>query len=315
MPYDLIPFVEPTHQVSPAQVAWELYQQAKRIYPYASRAVNYLRDAYRASAARANTSAIPGPMAMVQHRHFDAGRRSAVVRPYAGSVRFQQAGRQVQYLKNLLPSGATRGFLRSGGAYRYAVGLSQLKWLDTFSTDWAPVSKTTLNKENICVVPQNTSPNGRIGNRICVKKIELNIEMNLPASTAVTNSTDSVYFFVIQDMQTNAGSFAATDVLTAAAEAPRQMRNLENTMRFKMLWQKRLTMSSVYAGVAATDSSGWKQIQIRAHIKCNVVMEYSSTTGAIGEQKSNSLWICAGTTEAFMNVHSNVRIRYQDLNR
>lgn len=294
--------------VSAATNYWDLlkdtYYQAKAVYPYAKQAYNYLKPAKGSGAEM-----------MQRHTAFKhVGRRDL---PYR---RFRvNRGAMGRYgLNPSIPRGPNVGFLRSGGLYRYAVGLSQLKWLNTFDIDFTPVPNANFAKENIVKIPQDTTPNGRIGNRVCIKKIEIRGKVDLPGSTVITAQTDDIWVFVLQDMQTNGAGLASTDFLEQVAGAPvatLAFRNLEQTMRFKVLWQKRIHIFNDYNGGPAVDSSGDQSKNYHAHVKCNVVIDYNGVLGLTTEMRSNSLWICAGSTHNKIGSKIQVRVRYEDLNR
>lgn len=136
-------------------------------------------------------------------------------------------------------------------------------------------------------------------------------------SANINNTTDNIWVWVMQDMQTNAAQYTATDVLALLGvnDTVKLFRNLENTMRFKFLWQKRYHFNSNYSGLDLTDTAGEQRVIIRGHISTDIIVDFAGTAGLTTEQRSNSIWLCAGSSNAKCVCTTSARIRYEDLNR
>ncbi len=204
-----------------------------------------------------------------------------------------------------------RGYLRRGGFYgRFANG-GEMKFFDTDVTDASITLAQTIN--NLTIIPQNNTESGRVGRKIVIKKIHGKGFLILNAATVAANTSVTVKFMLVQDMQTNGAVYTGTDLLeTDNIEA---FRNLANSTRFKVLWSKTVNMAA--DGAAASGAAfvfGQHERWIVMNKSCYIPMEYdnSVTTGAIASVRSNNIYWVTQSSSQVAKFTGTVRLRYSD---
>ncbi len=188
----------------------------------------------------------------------------------------------------------------------------EVKFLDTTISDGTLAS--TMVHFNICVVPQGTDEQQRVGRKILVRKVHFKGVLTLINSTDITNTSNVVKVMVVQDKQTNGAQFAAAQLLETDVIA--SFNNLTNRSRFRVLRTEYFTFSqpggvATGAAFALGEVSRWVNI----NVDCKVPIEYddSASTGAITTVRSSSLWVLFQTsTSETMAVSGQARIRYLD---
>lgn len=205
-----------------------------------------------------------------------------------------------------------RGYVRSTGAYgRYGRG-GELKFFDTAISDnidltgHVPATGGQLN-----LVPQGTQESQRIGRKIIIRSLRLRFVSRI-TSAALVGGAGTVTIFVVQDKQTNGAAASVTSVLTGT-NTTTDMPNLNEVNRFNILKKFTFTLNST-AGIAGAYQLGQKSFDF--YKKCNIPIEFDSTTGAITEIRSNNLFLLVGVQEAaaddLINIVGTARIRYTD---
>ncbi len=118
---------------------------------------------------------------------------------------------------------------------------------------------------------------------------------------------------VYLDKQTNAAAAALLTLLTTITVD--SYRNLANTGRFQILFDKTFMLNIMSQNAATTAMTVFRQFNLNK--KCAIPIEYdaSATTGAIGTQRSNNIgiWYVVDTsTGDTFDVIGNCRLRYSD---
>ncbi len=188
----------------------------------------------------------------------------------------------------------------------------EVKFLDTAISDGTLAS--TMVHFNICVVPQGTDEQQRVGRKILVRKIHFKGVLTLVNSTAITNTSNVCKVMVVQDKQTNGAQLATAQLLETDVIA--SFNNLTNRSRFRVLRTEYYTFSqpggvATAAAFALGEVSHWVDI----NLDCKIPIEYddSATTGAITTVRSSSLWVIFQTsTSETVSVGGQARIRYLD---
>ncbi len=203
---------------------------------------------------------------------------------------------------------------RVGGFYgRYAGRGAELKFLDTTVND-AIVAATGGITDTVLVIPQGVTESERVGRKCMLRQIHWRYQVSLAERDAVADPVagDSLRIILYQDKQCNGATAAIGDVLATASV--RSFRDLANTGRFNILMDKihninYMTLASDGAGVV----SQAEHVQNYTYTKlCNLPIEYSSTTGAIGEIKSNNIGILLISSSGVVRFDSTLRIRFSD---
>lgn len=204
------------------------------------------------------------------------------------------------------------GYNRTGGYYgRFQPGGNELKFHDVVFSggidatgEIAPGggTSTALN-----LISQGTTESQRIGRKCVIKRIDFKGDLTL--ATAIGSATYNIS--LILDTQANGAYPNYTDVFET--DSPRSFLNLANSQRFKIMkrWYGVINQT-------AGDGSGAYGSQrkvMKFNKACNIPIEFSSTTGAITEIRSNNLFIMwdtdAGEDDA-INVNMSWRLRFSD---
>lgn len=212
-----------------------------------------------------------------------------------------------------------RGFTRVGGNYgrfgasrgrRASLG-GELKYFDT-SLAATNVPQVGVVNPNLVIVPQGDAENNRIGRKINIRSIWLKGTIFLNVSATAAAATDTVRMILVQDKQANGAVFTVADVLQNTDYIG--FRNLANTSRFNILWDKTYNMSAM-AVFTATPAGLPTEKALNMYVKCNIPIEYDAalTTGVITTQRSNSLAVLMiSENNNVSQVEYRCRIRYSD---
>jgi len=203
---------------------------------------------------------------------------------------------------------------RTGGYYgRFQPFGSELKFHDVVFSgaidstgEIAPASGTPQSLVNIA---QGTGESQRVGRRCTIKKIDMKGDMVLAQN--IGSVTYSIA--LVLDTQTNGAFPSGTYTDVFETDSPLSFLNLANSQRFRILkrWFGVLNQN-------AGDGSGAYQAvrrSIKFHKACNIPIEYSSTTGAITEIRTNNIfvmWDCDAGADDAVTVAMNWRLRFSD---
>lgn len=207
------------------------------------------------------------------------------------------------------------GFARRSGFYgRYgrvaaAMGVKpELKFFDTTLSFLFDTTGEVPATGQLALIPQGDTESTRDGRECVIKSIHLRGHMTLAPGAAATISGNT-HLYLILDTQCNGAAAAVTDVFTADTLAIAQ-RNLANSDRFQILkhwvWAWNPT-------AGATTAFNTMNKPFEYFKKCNIKMQFSSTTGAITEIRSNNIFLIAGATSAIddlVTMSGSCRLRF-----
>ncbi len=216
------------------------------------------------------------------------------------------------------PMKARRRFVagqdRVGGYYgRFSGSKGELKFFDVDLDDAVIAGGGTVT-DSINKIAQGVTESQRVGRKCTIKSIWWRYRITLPEQDAVADPApgDNIRVILYMDKQCNGATAAVTDLLEGTDF--NDFRNLANQNRFVFVMD---TIHEInYAGMASDGaglvSQGGKTVAYIKYKKCNTPIEFSSTTGAIGEIRSNNfgvLLISSGGTAGFA---SKIRVRFSD---
>lgn len=185
----------------------------------------------------------------------------------------------------------------------------ELKTIDTGLVSFAPLDPTNANFQLLNGVATGTDYTNRIGRKIIVNSML--IRGNFSNVINVTDSDGAILrLMVICDEQPNGAAPIITDILqTAHYLAP---ANLNNRGRFKILYDKFLTMNSWShsGGVLATGSPGPKTFKLYKRLTLPVI--FNGTGATVGSIQTNSIYLVALCSNTTCNFEFNSRIRFVD---
>jgi len=187
------------------------------------------------------------------------------------------------------------GITRTGGAYgRYGINAintgmrPEKKYIDTIFTGTFDTTGEVLDATGLNLIAQGDTATTRDGRECWIKSIHIRGEIYCAAATGVSSSI--IRLLLILDTQCNGAYPAVLDVLSS--NGTKSFNNLDNSKRFKTLkdWHFAVntpTLTTNFDANTRFSSSFYKTIKY--HKRCNIPIEFSSTTGAITEIKSNNL--------------------------
>ncbi len=206
---------------------------------------------------------------------------------------------------------------RTGGFYgRYTTASGapgELKFHD-LTIDDAVVSGAGTIGASFNLIAQGVTESERIGRKCTLKSIWWKYSIGLPEQDAVATPVlgDCVRQIVFLDKQANGAAAVVTDVLETAAF--NSFRNLANQDRFTILQDKNHDIQ--YAGLASDGAGVVSQAGVTQnyqwHKKCNVPIEFSSTTGALSEVRSNNIGSIHISRNGVASFLSEIRVRFSD---
>lgn len=202
------------------------------------------------------------------------------------------------------------GYTRTGGFYRYSKGQGKSPELKFFDTDLDFAFDTTGEVPatgQLVLIPQGDTESTRDGRQCTIKSVQIRGTVSFVPAAAATAATVA-YMYLVLDKQCNGGAAAITDVFTTN-NMTRNHVNLANSDRFRILKKWVMTFNSP-AGVTTAYNNVIKPIEF--YKSCNVPLNFSSTTGAITEIRSNNIFLCAGAigSDDAVGMAGNCRVRF-----
>lgn len=203
------------------------------------------------------------------------------------------------------------GFTRSAGFYgRFAGQNAELKFFDTALSFNFDATGEVPATGQLNLIPQGVTESTRVGRKCVLKSIHLKGSVTFtPAAAATAAST--AFMYLVLDKQANGAAAGITDVLTGNGMQI-AFNNLSNSQRFMILKKFKWTMVPT-AGVTTAYNNTTKHFE--KFKKCNIPLEFSSTTGAITELRSNNVFLLAGTdglSDDTITMNGACRVRFSD---
>lgn len=212
------------------------------------------------------------------------------------------------------------GTVRRAGFYgRYGQAaidrglIPEKKFFDTalsFNLDFTGECSTTAGTGLINLIPQGDTESTRDGRQCTIESINIRGDMTfIPGAAAQASGTGHLY--LILDKQCNGALSAITDVFTSN-DMRIVFHNLANSKRYVVL-KKWIHAFNPPAGQTTAYNNVSRRIEYFK--KCNIPIEFSSTTGAVAEVKSNNLFLAYGSGSAgiddLINFNGNCRVRFR----
>ncbi len=252
-------------------------------------------------------------------RVFGAGRRGRAVGSFrvGGTSRATAAGRTSAGRQGVF--GAARGFQRTSGFYGRFAGRprqhdAELKFHDVDVNDAVMIAGGTIqNGGTVNIIPQGVTESQRVGRKCTIKQINWRFNIILPEKTAAgtPGPPDIVRLIMYLDKQCNGATATITDILEA--NDFQSFNNLANSSRFKTLMDRRYELNySGCGGVTGTVEQSAVTVSDAFYMKCDIPIEFSSTTGALGEIRSNNIGVLAMSETGVCLLGSKLRLRFSD---
>ncbi len=167
------------------------------------------------------------------------------------------------------------------------------------------------NSGTIIVIPQGATEITRVGRKAVIRQINWRYHSWIESGTNLNASSAFLRIILYWDKQANKATAAVLDILETANW--QSFRNLANGERFEILLDR--TEDLLCKGVAGNGTSNdflYTLIRGEYFKKCEIPIEYNSTTGAIGEITSSNLGILLISSAAYMKFDSRMRMRFTD---
>jgi hypothetical protein len=246
-------------------------------------------------------------------KYMAKSKKSAIARRnYLADKRKENRARTVAAARAMVVPGFTR---LEGNYGRYLQG-GELKYLDTVITH-ATVSDTGSLTESLNNIPEGTSESQRIGRKVIVKGVYLKGNAILKQQTAGMSSHSSrLRIIMYLDKQCNGGAATVDNLLKnpTGGQLMNAFRNLENSQRFRMLCDYTVSLDT---GSNFWSGATWSNSEVNKTVKCNkgklsLPLEFSGTTGATGEIRSNNIGLLLIPDHGEIEFQGTVRVRYSD---
>jgi len=221
--------------------------------------------------------------------------------------------RRVAYVP-AVPAAAAGTFRRVGFYGRYGRVAAQmgnrpeLKFFDTALSFNFDLTGEVPATGQLALIPQGDTESTRDGRIAWIKSVQIRGQVLYQPSTGAV-AADAAYLYLVLDTQANGAAAAITDVFTSNVMGT-NMLNLNNSGRFRILKKWVIPLNS-QAG--ATTAYNNLMVPVEFYKKCNIKMDWSSTTGAITEIRSNNLFLCAGMgpSDDLASFTGTCRLRFQ----
>lgn len=204
------------------------------------------------------------------------------------------------------------GYTSTRGYYgRFASGSQvEQKFHDIVSDDNA-ISATGDIQPVLLTIAQGTTEVTRIGRRVIIRKIQWRFQLQLDSGTDQAATSDVVRVILFQDKQANGAAATVTNILETADY--QSFRNLAESQRFTVLMDRTYDLVVPSAGGNGTAiETGEFVVSDSFYKDCSIPIEYSGTTGAITEIRSNNIGLLLITKAAIGDFFSQFRFRFTD---
>ncbi len=242
-------------------------------------------------------------------------KRRKSYRVRAGGARTRQAVQRVYRMQARSRARPfARGYDRTGGYYGRNPG--EMKFHDIDVDDAVVAAGGVIqNTGSINLIPQGVTEKQRVGRKCVIKSIGWRFECSLPEQDAqgTPENNDVLRVIMYQDKQCNGATAAVTDILESADY--QSFNNLANSSRFRTLMDRTYALN--WEGGMASDGAGLVS-QARTTIadtffkRCNIPLEFDSTTGALTEIRSNNIGVLLVSSQGSSQFLSKIRLRFSD---
>lgn len=206
---------------------------------------------------------------------------------------------------------------RLAGRYRSTQGRlnKELKNYDNLSAV-APLANTgalilpssTATGALLVGLAQGTTANTRTGRKVLVKKIQYKGQVTFTPGAGAAG-TDVLKWFLVHDKQANGAYPSSILDIWAVQTTGFELRNLDTSHRYRVLQSGMMEFQSG-AGVTGAYDPIVRALDIEC--PCNILVEMSSTAGAITEIKSNNVLLVCGSMNGLITMNGSSRVRFYD---
>ena len=187
------------------------------------------------------------------------------------------------------------------------VGRGELKFLDTLQTSNTIQATGEITSTSLNLIDAGTGESERIGRSVILKSIHGKGFIRLPETMTTSEFADQYRIIVYQDKQANGAAATVAQILQSTDI--QSFRNLENTMRFHIMYDKTKTIN---ATASLSTESGRQLHKVKINITCQIPLEFSGTGGGIADLRSNNVGVLMITEAGLAVSQMQWRVRYTD---
>ncbi len=205
---------------------------------------------------------------------------------------------------------AKRGYQQTSGYYgRFAKVTDELKFFDLDIDDAVVATNGTIAQVSCNNIPQGTTESERIGRKCVIKAINWRYEVIMPNAQNMTSVLDTVRVILYLDKQCNGATATVTNILES--DDFQSFNNLANKQRFRILMDRTHNLNcTAGAGNGTANDIAGRQESFELFKKCDIPVEFDSTTGAITEIRSNNIGVLLVGKQGFAGFASKMRLRF-----
>lgn len=243
---------------------------------------------------------------------FNWGRRDILMG--APSGRYHTSRKRARSMSRR-PNFSQKGYLRTGGNYgRYNPSggpfSQELKFFDLAIASTTIPTTGEITKASVNTIAQGTTQSTRIGRKIVIKKLLWKFVVTLPEAGNMTQASDILRIILYVDKQCNGATAAVLDIIDSTSLSA--FRALDNSQRFNILMDKTINIfSSAGSGNGTASDSAEKHIAMRFYKNLSIPVEFSSTTGAITEIRSDNIGVLCISHQGYVGIEGFMRLRYK----
>lgn len=155
----------------------------------------------------------------------------------------------------------------------------------------ATVSNTgAIVSSSLNLITEGTGQSQRIGRKCKVTNIHVAGLLTKVTQDAGADTNNVVRIMLYLDTQCNGATASVTDILATANLL--SFRNLQNSGRFRIYYDKRHALNNMSGANNGTDAEFGNYVKaFKINIDCDHVLEFDASTGAITDLTSNNFGI------------------------
>ncbi len=210
-----------------------------------------------------------------------------------------------------------KGYNRTGGYYgRFSGPKAELKFHDV-DLDDATINTAGDITASINLIAQGTTESQRIGRKCVIRSIgwHFMISLLIEQDQADIGGGDVLRIIMYLDKQCN-GATAVVSTVAGILATPLydSFNNLSNKSRFRTLMDRTYDLNRQVAGTDGANTVGSPALFMHDtfYKKCNIPLEFSSTTGAITEIRSNNIGVLLISRSNLAAIEGRIRLRFSD---
>ncbi len=207
---------------------------------------------------------------------------------------------------------------RVGGYYgRFSGANAELKFHDIDVNDAVVAAGAVVqNTGSINLIAQGVTESERIGRKCTIRSINWKYRLILPElnNVATPGPSEEVRVILYLDKQANGATMAATGLDLLETADIHSFRNLANSGRFQVLYDKLHVLN--FQGPGGDSGGNFDLAEVvreyNFYKKCSFPLEFSGTTGAITEIRSNNLGVMTVGVSGVAKMDGQFRLRFSD---